>query len=175
MSNIKVIRGPRGAALHNELPFLWETWPIELQLCDSRKEEPVTWTRAQVAAEHLAVTVATVRSWERSTGFRPAGASAFQEFSPTVYDSADIAILQIIQHASDIGLTGTHLGQVHDSVAPLRPHFLPGWTGLCVTTTDLRAWLVGPGVPGPDSVDTIAAALDLPTRIQTIAPVVVPQ
>lgn len=134
----------------------------------------MTWTRAQVAADHLDIPVGTLRSWERATGFKPIGAATFQDFTPATYDAADVALLQVIQHASEIGIIGTALAQIYRSASTLRPHFLPGWSGVCVTTTDGRAWVTGPGVPGRITVDAIAADLKLPARIQVVAQVVVP-
>lgn len=135
----------------------------------------MSWTRTQVAQELLGVPVSTLRSWERSTGFKPTGASSFQEFTPATYDAADVAVLQVIHHASELGIFGSHLAHVHQAVAGLRPHFLPGWSGLCITTTDGRGWLIGSGVPGPDSVESIIENLSPPARIQLVAQVVVPR
>lgn len=134
----------------------------------------MSWTRAQTA-DMLGVPVSALRAWERTTKFKPAGASSFQEFTPATYDPSDVAILQVLQQASDIGLTGTHLAQVHDTVAALRPHFQPGWSGLCVTTTDYRSWLIGAGTPGPASVEAILDTLAPLARIQVLARVEVPQ
>lgn len=135
----------------------------------------MTWTRIQVATEHLDVTVSTLRGWERASGFKPVGASAFGDFTPATYDAADIAVLQVIRHASQIGLGGAALAQVYRSANTLRPHFLPGWSGLCVTSIAGRAWVSGPSVPGQVTVNDIAAALPSEDRIQVVAAVVVPQ
>lgn len=135
----------------------------------------MTWTRAQVASEQLDVTVSTLRGWERAAGFKPVGVATFGDFTPATYDAADIAVLQVVRHASQIGLGGADLARVCRAANTLRPHFLPGWTGLCVTSTSGRAWVSGSSVPGRVTVNDIAADLTPTDRIQVVAQVVVPR
>lgn len=133
------------------------------------------WTRTEVAEQHLQIATSTLRSYERAGGFKPSGAAAFQEFASATYDSVDIAVLQIIHHASEIGIAGSDLARIHESAKVLRPFFKPGWQGLCVITNDGRAWQVGPGAPGPASVEEIAASLTGDARISAVVSVVVPE
>ena len=133
------------------------------------------WTRTEVAEQHLHVTTSTLRSYERAAGFRPSGAAAFQEFASATYDPADIAVLQIIHHAAEIGIAGSNLAKVHDAAKTLRPFLKPGWRGLCVTTDDGRAWQIGDGAPGPASVNDVADSLADDVRITAVVSVVVPE
>lgn len=164
-----------GPACTTGLPFFAKMETGVTSVWFDREWQTVRWTRAEVAETLLHVPSATLRTWERTTGFRPTGASTFQEFTPATYDAGDVALLRIIQHASSIGLAGVALAKVHDIATQLRTHFLPGWSGVAVLSTDGRAWLVGAGVPGPPSVDQVVSLLPPGAQILLASRVEVPR
>lgn len=133
----------------------------------------MAWTRAQIV-EHLQVTPATLKNWERYGAGRPTTPSKFQVWAPAEYEVEDVALLQVVAHASRVGMGGKQLTRLWESLMAVRRFLRPGWSGVVVVDSDWQTWLVGEGVPGPTSVDVILDTLPKDAYIRTVSHMRVP-
>lgn len=125
------------------------------------------WTRAEVSAM-LGVPATTLRTWERAGAGRPSMAGTFQSPREARYSVADVLMLQVVAHAHRIGMNGSALAGVWNSMKRVRSYLTKDWSGIIVTTSAPDAYLIGSGQIGPEDVDSVVLNLPQGVDVRTV-------